>query len=180
MRGRTIRRAWKVRSSTGSHLGANLLTLHWLAISKPIADFTTSVPEPCYALQAWTGPALSMGSQSCEFLLLISRRIKEKLRSGEISISGDNWPIFLYHGYNYNPEDPWNCLLRSAVLVSVSRTFSASNPEESPPPYLRLINIYSHLRARSTKNLKLHDPVTLVSMAWRTLRDLPLPTSLPK
>jgi hypothetical protein len=105
-----------------------------------------------------------MVSQNRAFLLLISRRIKEKLRSGEMSVSGDNWPIFLYHGYNYEPEDPWNGLFRSAVLVLVSRILSASNPEDSPP-YLRLINTYSHPRVRSTKNLKLRDLVMLVSTA---------------
>jgi hypothetical protein len=35
-------------------------------------------------------------------------------------IPGDQWPIFLYYGYNYDPEDPWNGLLRSSLLVSVS------------------------------------------------------------
>jgi hypothetical protein len=54
------------------------------------------------------------------FPLLICSRIKEKLRNGEISVLGDHWPVFLYHGYNYDPEDPWNGLLRSTLLVSVS------------------------------------------------------------
>jgi hypothetical protein len=44
-------------------------------------------------------------------------RIKMKLRNGEVSVSGDQWPIFLYHGYSYDEEDPWNGLLRSALLV---------------------------------------------------------------
>jgi hypothetical protein len=62
-----------------------------------------------------------MGSLSYKFILfLIPRRIKEKLRSGEMLVSGDNWPIFLYHGYSYDPEDPWNGLFRSSLLVSVS------------------------------------------------------------
>ena len=34
-------------------------------------------------------------------------------------VSGDQWPIFLYHGYAYDSEDPWNGLFRSAILVSV-------------------------------------------------------------
>jgi hypothetical protein len=89
-------------------------------MSRPIADFTTSVPGLCCALLAWIGPALSMCFQTPKFCLLISRRVKEKLRSGEISVSGDCWPIFLYHGYGYDPEDPWNGLFRSALLVSVS------------------------------------------------------------
>jgi hypothetical protein len=79
-----------------------------------------TVPELCCALLGWTGPALSMGSLSYKFLFLIPRRIKEKLCSGEMLVSGDNWPIFLYHGYNYDPKDPWNGLFRSSLLVSVS------------------------------------------------------------
>lgn len=47
--------------------------------------------------------------------------IKEKLRSGELEVKGDQWPTFLYAGYDYDPEDPWNGLLRSTILVSVSR-----------------------------------------------------------
>jgi hypothetical protein len=45
---------------------------------------------------------------------------KEKLRSGEMVIPGDQWPIFLYARYEYDPEDPWKGLLRSSILVSVS------------------------------------------------------------
>src|SRR5262245_10912847 len=50
---------------------------------------------------------------------LTSFRTKEKLRSGEMAVSGDQWPIFLYQGYNYDPEDPWNGLFRSTLLVYV-------------------------------------------------------------
>jgi hypothetical protein len=56
--------------------------------------------------------------------VMISARTKEKLRSGEMSVSGDQWPIFLYQGYSYDPEDPWNGLLRSNILVSVSYLWS--------------------------------------------------------
>ena len=50
-----------------------------------------------------------------------SFRTKERLRSGEITVSGNQWPIFLYHGYNFDPEDPWNGLFCSSLLVSVSQ-----------------------------------------------------------
>lgn len=51
--------------------------------------------------------------------MLTFSRTKEKLQSGELAVSGDQWPIFVYHGYNYDPEDPWNGLFRSILLVSV-------------------------------------------------------------
>ncbi|KAF8956821.1 hypothetical protein BDZ97DRAFT_1763403 [Flammula alnicola] len=43
--------------------------------------------------------------------------IKEKLRTGEFSVSGDQWPIFLYGSYKYDDENPWQGLLQSAILV---------------------------------------------------------------
>ena len=46
-------------------------------------------------------------------------RIKTKLRNGEIVVCGDQWPLFLYADYRYDPEDPWNSLFCSALLVSV-------------------------------------------------------------
>ena len=49
-----------------------------------------------------------------------SSRTRTKLANGEIQVAGDQWPIFLYADYMYDPEDPWNGLLRSGLLVSVS------------------------------------------------------------
>jgi hypothetical protein len=46
-------------------------------------------------------------------------RIKEKLRSGELTTSGDEWPVFLYHGNSHDPNDPWKGLFRSTLLVKV-------------------------------------------------------------
>jgi len=51
-------------------------------------------------------------------------RTKDKLKSGEIAVSGDQWPIFIYAGYAYDSEDPWNGLLRSNLLISVSYQLS--------------------------------------------------------
>ena len=50
-------------------------------------------------------------------------RIKAKLRSGDMAVPGDHWPIFLYTGYIYDPEDPWKGLFRSSILVAVSAFF---------------------------------------------------------
>ena len=47
-------------------------------------------------------------------------RTKTKLMNGQVQVAGDQWPVFLYANYMYDPEDPWNGLLRSGLLVSVS------------------------------------------------------------
>jgi hypothetical protein len=52
--------------------------------------------------------------------ILIVYRVKVKLRSGEVVVTGDQWPIFLYADCKYDPEDPWNGLLRGSILVNVS------------------------------------------------------------
>jgi hypothetical protein len=46
-------------------------------------------------------------------------RTKEQLRSGEMLIPGDQWPVVLYASYRFDPEDPWSGLLRSSILVAV-------------------------------------------------------------
>ncbi|KAF8225705.1 hypothetical protein L208DRAFT_1305349, partial [Tricholoma matsutake] len=43
--------------------------------------------------------------------------VKAQLRSGDITVPGDQWPILLYKEHKYDPEDPWDGLLRSAILV---------------------------------------------------------------
>ena len=49
---------------------------------------------------------------------MVSFSVKEKLKSDEFVVTGDQWPIFLYAEYTYDPEDPWNRLLQSNILVS--------------------------------------------------------------
>ena len=60
----------------------------------------------------------------------MATRTHTKLANGEIQVAGDQWPIFLYANYTYDPEDPWNGLLRSNLLVLVS------------PPDVRLFILY--------------------------------------
>jgi hypothetical protein len=43
-----------------------------------------------------------------------------KLRSGELHVRGDQWPLCLYADLEYDSEDPWNGLLRNQLLVLVS------------------------------------------------------------
>ena len=46
-------------------------------------------------------------------------RVRAKLSSGELVVCGDQWPILMYANQEYDPEDPWNGLLRSRLLVWV-------------------------------------------------------------
>ncbi|KAG2114912.1 hypothetical protein BD769DRAFT_1629976 [Suillus cothurnatus] len=39
-------------------------------------------------------------------------KTKQGLKSGEIAVRGDQWPMFLYAGNIYDPEEPWKGLLR--------------------------------------------------------------------
>jgi hypothetical protein len=81
-----------------------------------------NAPELYYAPQEWIGQTRSnfFVLRSPNTIVLTAYRTKEKLRSGEMAVTGDQWPIFLYHGYSYDPEDPWSGLFRSSILVSVS------------------------------------------------------------
>jgi hypothetical protein len=74
----------------------------------------------------WIGPMLS---QSLSFMFIFDAaktlsRTKARLRSGEIAVTGDQWPVFVYYSNKYDPEDPWDGLFRSNLLVSVSSTVS--------------------------------------------------------
>ncbi|KAJ3501304.1 hypothetical protein NMY22_g18974 [Coprinellus aureogranulatus] len=43
---------------------------------------------------------------------------RRDLASGQLAASGDQWPHFLYRGFHYDEENPWEGLFRSSLLVS--------------------------------------------------------------
>jgi hypothetical protein len=45
--------------------------------------------------------------------------VQEQLRNGTYMVAGDQWPVFVYKDCKYDPENPWDGLFRSALLVSV-------------------------------------------------------------
>ena len=59
-------------------------------------------------------------------MLKTNDSIKAKLVGGQIQVSGDQWPVFVYANYAYDAGDPWNGLLRSGLLVSVSTPLQCS------------------------------------------------------
>lgn len=64
-------------------------------------------------LERVTIPADSSLTDMCAF------RTRSKLQSGDMIVPGDQWPIFLYEEYTYDPEEPWKGLFRSQLLVQV-------------------------------------------------------------
>ncbi|KAG1894632.1 uncharacterized protein F5891DRAFT_1130893 [Suillus fuscotomentosus] len=82
---------------------------------------------------------------------------KEKLRSGEMLVCGDQWPIFLYAHHAYDPEDPWCGLLRSRLLVyAYKHVFTSPSSVDREP------------KATRSGNARLHgmNSVTIASLAY--------------
>jgi hypothetical protein len=92
----------------------------------------------------------------------MNSRTKERLRSGEMTVSGDQWPIFIYQGYNYDSEDPWNGLFRSSLLVSVSQLTDCADNSSITDQDVRGTSIFSPRQAPSRKNLRPPVPETPV------------------
>ena len=46
-------------------------------------------------------------------------RVREQLSSGELSVRGDQWPMLVYVDQEYDPQEPWEGLFRSQILVWV-------------------------------------------------------------
>ena len=86
--------------------------------------------------------------------ILIHCKMKEKLHSGKTPVSGDQWHIFLYHRYNYDPDDQWNSPFQSILLISVSSS-QPSWATRAAYHLLRVTSTYLHHPAPSTKKLKL-------------------------
>ncbi|KAG2113277.1 hypothetical protein BD769DRAFT_1673813 [Suillus cothurnatus] len=82
---------------------------------------------------------------------------KENLRSGEMLVCGDQWPVFLYTQYTYNPDDPWCGLLRSRLLVcAYKHVFTSPSSVEKEP------------KATRSRNARLHSMscVTIASISY--------------
>ncbi|KAG1854296.1 hypothetical protein F4604DRAFT_1883352 [Suillus subluteus] len=84
-------------------------------------------------------------------------KTKQNLQSGVISISGDQWPLLLYANKAYDPDDPWNGLLRTRLLINAFRhVFTSPSSVDKEP------------KATRAGNAHLHDmtAVTAASMAY--------------
>ena len=88
----------------------------------------------------WIGRIQSEPKLFLLFQFDLFLRIKQKLRTGELSVAGDQWPVLLYSGYKFHEDDPWRGLLCSTILlkvVHVSDFFFTTN--------LRHFQTYKHI-----------------------------------
>ncbi|KAG2047190.1 hypothetical protein BDR06DRAFT_1032520 [Suillus hirtellus] len=77
---------------------------------------------------------------------------KQNLKSGETAVRGDQWPMFLYAGYDYNPKDPWKGLLKSEILVyGFKHIFTSPSSVDKEPKATRSGNAYLHGMKSVTK-----------------------------
>ncbi|KAF6741164.1 hypothetical protein DFP72DRAFT_1084751 [Ephemerocybe angulata] len=83
--------------------------------------------------------------------------VRRSLRSGEIVVTGDTWPQFLYIGYKLNEELPWDGFLRSDLLVSAFKHVFTSPS-----------SVEREVRATRSGNAELHGmkSVTIASLAY--------------
>ncbi|KAG0694144.1 hypothetical protein DFH29DRAFT_1006603 [Suillus ampliporus] len=71
--------------------------------------------------------------------------MRENLRSGEISVCGDQWPVFLYANHIYDAEDPWCGLLRSRLLTcAYKHVFTSPSSVDKDPKATRSGNARLH------------------------------------
>ncbi|KAG1838511.1 hypothetical protein C8R48DRAFT_751536 [Suillus tomentosus] len=77
---------------------------------------------------------------------------KQNLKSGEIAIRGDQWPIFLYARSEYDVENPWEGLLRSEILIfGFKHVFMSPSSADKEPKATRSGNAYLHGMKSVTK-----------------------------
>ncbi|KAG1843990.1 hypothetical protein C8R48DRAFT_818722 [Suillus tomentosus] len=77
---------------------------------------------------------------------------KQSLKSGEIAVRGDQWPVFLYSGYEYDPDDPWKGLLKSEILIfGFKHVFTSPSLVDREPKAMRSGNAYLHGMKSVTK-----------------------------
>ncbi|KAG2345695.1 hypothetical protein BDR05DRAFT_880159, partial [Suillus weaverae] len=76
---------------------------------------------------------------------------------GELSVCGDQWPIFLFTHYMYDTEDLWCGLLRSCLLVCAYKHIFTSPSSVNKEP-----------KAMQSGNARLHgmNSVTIASIAY--------------
>ncbi|KAF8835988.1 hypothetical protein BDN67DRAFT_992258 [Paxillus ammoniavirescens] len=89
---------------------------------------------------------------------------RAKLVNSQIQVAGDQWPVMLYANYTYDPEDPWNGLLHSRLLVSAFKhIFTSPSSVNQEPKATRSRNACIHGMHCITKALVAYARFALTS-----------------
>ena len=120
---------WKVLFSDGSSLMDSLSTPPLSCNIKTDRRFHHKRTGAllCTTGMNWSDPEYLSTYSDWFFHSNSASSTKVKLRSREMVIPGDHWPVFLYAGYEYDAEDPWKGLFKSLLLESVSRLWSSTS-----------------------------------------------------
>lgn len=77
--------------------------------------------------------------------------VRTKLSSGELAVRGDQWPLLVYANQEFDPEDPWNGLFRSRLLVwAFKHIFTSPSSVEKEVKATRSGNARIHGMTRTT------------------------------
>ena len=126
----------------------------WSVTLQPQAYWCT--PLSCWSQLGKYWVHTCWGTPSLLILNNLLLRTKTKLMNGQIQVAGNQWLLFLYANYTYDAEDPWNGLLHSGLLISVS--LLNSHPIDVIVTIVsRPLSISSFHQVQSTKNQKWHN-----------------------
>ncbi|KAF8342369.1 hypothetical protein F5887DRAFT_1215964 [Amanita rubescens] len=76
---------------------------------------------------------------------------RTKLASGELGVRGDQWPLMLYAKQQFDPEEPWDGLFRSELLVwAYKHIFTSPSSVEKEVKATRSGNARIHGMTRVT------------------------------
>ncbi|KAJ3512490.1 hypothetical protein NMY22_g15318 [Coprinellus aureogranulatus] len=71
--------------------------------------------------------------------------IKAQLQSKELTITGSDWPIFVYRDEKYDPDSPWKGLFRNEILVKgFKHIFTSPSSVDDEPKATRSGNARIH------------------------------------
>lgn len=77
--------------------------------------------------------------------------VRKKLASGELAVSGDQWPMLVYANQQYDPDDPWSGLFKNQILVwAYKHIFTSPSSVEKEAKATRSGNARIHGMTRVT------------------------------
>ncbi|KAF6764200.1 hypothetical protein DFP72DRAFT_799972, partial [Ephemerocybe angulata] len=81
-----------------------------------------------------------------------NEEVKRQMRSKEIIVTGEHWPLFLYQNETYHPLDPYNGFLKGNLLVmGFKHVFTSPSSVDDEPRATRSGNARIHGMTQVTR-----------------------------